>query len=127
MKEGDLIQRTSQSFLNAVQGKTYFVHSVSGRDLVISTLDGEILNGFYMTEGFRVVEENLEVSTDNYAAAFNMWMDEYVNAPQSFEDSYTTALNHVSEKLLGEEPSYGAVAAEQFKEYLNRVSQLESK
>lgn len=58
--------------------------------------------------------------TPNYAAAFNMWMDEYINSPQDFEDSYSTALNHVSEKLLGEEPSYGAVAAEQFKQYLNK-------
>lgn len=75
----------------------------------------------------RIIDElnGTEVNEGNrYAEAFNMWMDQYVNDPKSFEDSYSTALNHVSEKLLGEEPSYGAVAAEQFKQYLN---QLESK
>lgn len=60
----------------------------------------------------------------NYAAAFNMWMDEYVNNPQEFESSYDSAMRHVSEKLGGKEPSYGEVAAEQFKQYLNK---LESK
>lgn len=62
--------------------------------------------------------------TLNFAAAFNMWLDQYVNDPQSFESSYDTAMRHVSEKLGGNEPSYGQVAAEQFKQYLN---QLESK
>jgi len=62
--------------------------------------------------------------TDNYAAAFNMWMDQYVNDPQSFETSYDSAMRHVSEKLGGNEPSYGEVAAEQFKQYLNEVTKI---
>lgn len=75
------------------------------------------------------VKEEIVVKQDNYAAAFNMWMDQYVNDPQSFETSYDSAMRHVSEKLGGNEPSYGEVAAEQFKQYLEQVSvnQLESK
>jgi len=122
MKTGDRVKRTAPSFLNAIFGEEYLVYSVQGSDVVITSLLGEKLGGFYVKGGFDIVEQNS--SNDqrtNYAAAFNMWMDEYVNDLQSFEDSYSTALNHVSEKLLGEEPSYGAVAAEQFKAYLEKV------
>lgn len=72
----------------------------------------------------RIVDElnGTEVNEDNrYAAAFNMWMDCYVNDPQSFETSYDSAMRHVSEKLGGQEPGYGEVAAEQFKAYLEKV------
>jgi hypothetical protein len=59
----------------------------------------------------------------DYAAAFNMWMDQYTNDPSSFESSYDTAMRHVSEKLNGREPSYGVVAAQLFQEYLNKVQE----
>jgi len=123
MKIGDRVKRTAPSFLNAIFGEEYLVYSVQGSDVVITSLLGEKLGGFYVKEGFHIVEQNS--SNDqrtNYAAAFNMWMDEFLNNPQSFEDSYTAAMNHVSEKLLGEEPSYGVVAAEQFKQYLSKVT-----
>lgn len=57
----------------------------------------------------------------NYAAAFNAWMNDYTNNPQAFEDSHTTAIRHLTEKLNGEVPSYGAVCAELFQEYLNKT------
>lgn len=61
-------------------------------------------------------------TTDDYAAAFNMWQDDFVNNPQAFEDSHTTAIRHLTEKLNGEEPSYGMVCSVLFQEYLNKVS-----
>lgn len=60
----------------------------------------------------------------NYAAAFNMWMDDYMNNPQAYEDSHDSAVRHLKEKLNGEDPSYGAVCAEVLVKYLNK---LESK
>jgi hypothetical protein len=56
--------------------------------------------------------------------AFNMWQDSYMSNPQAYEDSQTVAIRHLTEKLNGEEPSYGQVAAEMLIEYLNK---LESK
>lgn len=60
----------------------------------------------------------------NYAAAFNAWMDDYVNNPQAYENSHDSAVRHLKEKLNGEEPSYGEVCAEVLVNYLNK---LESK
>ena len=60
----------------------------------------------------------------NYAAAFNAWMDDYVNNPQVYENSHDSAVRHLKEKLNGEEPSYGEVCAEVLVNYLNK---LESK
>lgn len=71
-----------------------------------------------------VVQEQDAKATPNYAAAFNMWMDQYVNDPQTYESIYDTAMRHVSEKLGGYEPSYGEVCAEVLVNYLNK---LESK
>lgn len=53
-----------------------------------------------------------------------MWMDDYMNNPQAYEDSHDSAVRHLKEKLNGEEPSYGAVCAEVLVKYLNK---LESK
>lgn len=70
-----------------------------------------------------IVEEPVLAQYD-YAAAFNMWMDDYMNNPQAYEDSYDSAVRHLKEKLNGEEPSYGAACAEALVKYLNK---LESK
>lgn len=67
---------------------------------------------------------SLQVVQPNYAAAFNMWMDDYMNAPQAYEDSHDSAVRHLKEKLNGEEPSYGAVCAEVLVNYLNKLEQL---
>ena len=71
---------------------------------------------------FVSVEQKNEVP--NYAAAFNAWMDDYVNNPQAYENSHDSAVRHLKEKLNGEEPSYGEVCAEVLVNYLNK---LESK
>lgn len=68
---------------------------------------------------FKVIHEQ-----PNYAAAFNAWMDDYMNNPQAYENSHESAVRHLKEKLNGEEPSYGQIAAQMLIEYLNK---LESK
>lgn len=67
---------------------------------------------------------HVETEQPNYAAAFNMWQDDFCNNPQAYEDSQTVAIRHLTEKLNGEEPSYGQIAAQMLIEYLNK---LESK
>lgn len=57
----------------------------------------------------------------NYAAAFNMWMSDYMNNPQAYEDSHDSAVRHLKEKLNGEEPSYGAVCADMLVGYLEKI------
>lgn len=59
----------------------------------------------------------------NYAAAFNMWMGDYINNPQAYEDSHDSAVRHLKEKLNGEEPSYGAVCQEILIKYLEEVQE----
>lgn len=68
---------------------------------------------------YKIVEPVKQVP--NYAAAFNMWMDDYMNNPQAYEDSHDSAVRHLKEKLNGEEPSYGAVCAEVLVGYLEKV------
>ncbi len=68
-----------------------------------------------------VAEDKPEQPTPNYAAAFNMWQDDFINNPQAYEDSQTVAIRHLTEKLNGEEPSYGQIAAQMLIEYLNKT------
>lgn len=69
---------------------------------------------------YQVVEPKQELAP-NYAAAFNAWMDDYVNNPQAYENSHDSAVCHLKEKLNGEEPSYGEVCAEVLVNYLNKL------
>lgn len=73
----------------------------------------------------RIVDElngtEVEEVEPNYAAAFNAWMDDYMNDPQAYEDSHDSAVRHLKEKLNGEEPSYGAVCQEVLIKYLEKV------
>lgn len=110
------------SFTGPKQVKEVYWESESG---VCVGIEDDNKEGIWALTPTQYKPVNTELPTDNYSAAFNMWMDEYINDPQSFEDAYSTALNHVSEKLLGEEPSYGAVAAEQFKRYLDKIEKGE--
>lgn len=55
---------------------------------------------------------------ERYAKAFNQWMDDFTNNPDTFKDTYDSALEYLKEKLQGKEPSYGDVCAEQFTQYL---------
>lgn len=121
MKIGDTIKRVNEDFCAVRQGELYIVREIDAVDVRVKSLDGFDLTGNYTVSGFRVVDPTEVQQKPNYAAAFNMWMDQYVNDPQSFETSYDSAMRHVSEKLGGNEPSYGEVAAEQLKQYLNQL------
>lgn len=55
------------------------------------------------------------------AAAFNLWMDEYVNHPDRFQSTTASALQHLREKLDGRAPTYGESTAVTYAEYLKRV------
>lgn len=90
----------------------------------------KIYADMHSTSGaWKIIEEEqpvtytIEELAPYYAAAFNAWQDSYLNDPSSFEDSHTTAIRHLTEKLNGEVPSYGQVAAELFQEYLNKVQE----
>jgi len=73
----------------------------------------------------RIVDElngtDVGEQVPDYAAAFNMWQDDFINNPQAYEDSQTVAIRHLTEKLNGEEPSYGQIAAQMLIEYLEKV------
>lgn len=69
-----------------------------------------------------VIECCEEVSKENkFTQAFNMWQDDFCNNPQAYEIASDTAMRHLKEKLDGEEPSYGAVAAQIFQQYLTTL------
>lgn len=55
---------------------------------------------------------------DAYAKAFNKWMDDFVNDPDKFESTTSTALRHLRERNDGQDPSYGEVCATVLAEYL---------
>lgn len=56
---------------------------------------------------------------DQLAAAFNRWMDEYVNDPKAFQSTRVAALKHAQERKAGEPLSYGDEAAATLRAYLN--------
>lgn len=56
-----------------------------------------------------------------YAAAFNQWMDDYVNNPEQFDSVTHVALEHLKQKLAGREPTYGETSAATFEAYLARA------
>lgn len=69
-----------------------------------------------------VVESSTEVFTqEKFAQAFNMWQDDFCNNPRAYEIASDTAMRHLKEKLDGKEPSYGAVAAQIFQQYLTTL------
>lgn len=90
-----------------------------GDDRVYTTNDV-----FFYSRDVLLTGQEVEVKQElvpNYAAAFNMWQDDFINNPQAYEDSQTVAIRHLTEKLNGEEPSYGQVAAQMLIEYLNKT------
>lgn len=124
MKAGDKVVRTGNNFYEVFTGEQYRVKEVSGSDITLNTVDGRPLSGLYVKSSFVVIPDAVEKQEPNYAAAFNMWQDDFCNNPQAYEDSQTVAIRHLTEKLNGEEPSYGQIAAQMLIEYLNK---LESK
>ncbi len=60
----------------------------------------------------------MQITTEQAAAAFNKWMDDYTKNPEAYEAATTSALRHLNEKLAGTEPTYGQEAAAIFEAYL---------
>ena len=104
----DIINRDNEWYNKVV----CYSRSKEDLDIMLDTV-AKTLNGS---------QSNL--AAPNYAAAFNAWMEDYMNNPQAYEDSHDSAVRHLKEKLNGKEPSYGAVCAEVLVKYLNK---LESK
>ena len=59
------------------------------------------------------------------AQAFNRWMDEFTNNPESFEEMDDMVCRHLREKNGGEEPSYGQRCTELLAIYMKEVSNNE--
>lgn len=123
MKVGDKVVRTGEGFMKVKQGEIYIITAVDLEDwgLKLTDLEGNIIDGCYDDNFFELIQKEKPVKVPNYAAAFNMWMDDYSNNPQAYEDSHDSAVRHLKEKLNGEEPSYGAVCAEVLIKYLEKV------
>lgn len=62
---------------------------------------------------------NDRLSDDALARAFNAWMDDYVNHPETFTSTTATALAHLRDRIDGREPTYGEVSAATLKAYLS--------
>ena len=121
MKVGDKVVRAGANFCEVFSGEHYRVRGIDRNDVYVSTLDGKPLSGLYVKDSFFVIPESVEQTQPDYAAAFNMWQDDFINNPQAYEDSQTVAIRHLTEKLNGEEPSYGQIAAQMLIEYLEKV------
>ena len=59
--------------------------------------------------------------SEKFSAAFNLWMDEFVNDPAKFQSTTEKAIKHLTERLNGRAPTYGESAAATFEAYLAQV------
>ena len=60
-------------------------------------------------------------SEEDFIKAFNLWLDDFTNNPQQFEEISKTAHRHLEEKLQGKEPSYGESVTATLFEYCNKT------
>lgn len=131
MKQGDEVRFTQsghQGYINESNLAQVTYDLLAGKTTKVKCIEGNKVytpNGiwFYFSD-LEVVPKDKTYTKEQFASAFNAWQDAYILNPQGYKDSYETAMRHVSEKLKGEEASYGAVAAEVFQSYLDK---LESK
>lgn len=56
------------------------------------------------------------------AAAFNLWMDDFVNNPDAFRSATSGALRHLKERGEGGPVSYGDECAVVLREYIAKAS-----
>ena len=59
----------------------------------------------------------------DYVNAFNAWIDDYINNPKAFKAIEDSAMEHLSEKLGGKEPSYGEACTATLLEYLKKTKE----
>lgn len=121
-KVGDVVKVVESYVEGQYDLRLDSIHTVKQISDISRNLNLGNHNEWWRPERFVLVSS--AVDPEKYAAAFNMWQNDYIADPQGYEDSQTTAIRHLTEKINGEEPSYGAVAAQMFQEYLNK---LESK
>lgn len=63
------------------------------------------------------------MDTIKAAAAFKLWMDEYINDPKAFEDTTASVLQHLKERNDGAEPSYGESCAATLEAYVAKCAE----
>ena len=69
-----------------------------------------------------VANLSVDVLTESdLVAGFNLWMDEYMNDPGAFYTSCEAAQQHLSERLNGEEHTYGEVSYSTLIEYVKKA------
>jgi len=61
------------------------------------------------------------ISKQRLEAAFNLWMDEFLNDPEKFKSTTALALRHAKEKRVGKKLTYGERAATCLLAYLSRI------
>lgn len=59
---------------------------------------------------------------DKLAAAFNRWMDDFVNDPEAFSSTTGLALQHAKERNEGKPLTYGQTAAATLTAYLEKIA-----
>jgi hypothetical protein len=55
------------------------------------------------------------------AAAFNLWMQKFIDNPAEFEREFQVVTRHLQEQSQGYEPSYGENCAEYLEKLLGEV------
>ena len=60
---------------------------------------------------------------EDYAKAFNAWMDDYMNDPKAFEKVETLAMKHLQERFGDVEPTYGQLCTSTLFEYLKKTKE----
>lgn len=123
MKIGDKVVRTGEGYMKVKPGEIYIITGMDLKDrgMKLTDLEGNIINGCYDDTFFELIQKEKSDKKPNYAAAFNMWLDDYSNNPQAYEDSHSTAIRHLTEKLNGEELSYGMICEQMLIEYLEKL------
>lgn len=56
------------------------------------------------------------------AAAFNLWMQRYINEPREFKSQWEAIKDFLAERTQGREPTYGEICTAYFAELCGEVS-----
>lgn len=66
--------------------------------------------------------QQMDIETTVVAKAFDLWMDEYLNHPEKFQQEAAILQKHLTERKNGTTPSYGESCAAALQGYIRRVS-----
>lgn len=122
-KKGDVIKVIEEYVSYPYDLKYGSIHVVNDVSKMTGNINVGVCGQYWNASRFvLMVESSPEVFTqEKFAQAFNMWQDDFCNNPQAYELAGNTAMRHLKEKLDGKEPSYGAVAAQIFQQYLTTL------